>query len=123
MIVYLTDNELTPGSPDWDFYRDICYGADLLIHDAQYLDHEMPAHKGWGHSSGRDAARLALEAGCKRLALFHHDPDRSDAAIDALTADCRAQAILASSKLEIFAAAEAQSFEIVGAIQEPSETS
>ena len=122
VIVYLTDNELTPGSPDWDFYRDICRGADLLIHDAQYLDHEMPLREGWGHSSGRDATSLAIEAGCKRLALFHHDPDRSDAAIDELTADCRAQAILTCSKLEIFAAAEAQSFEISGAIQEPSKT-
>ena len=116
VIVYLTDNELPTDGPDWDFYRDICHGADLLIHDAQYLDSEMPAHKGWGHSSGRDATRLALEAGCKRLALFHHDPDRCDDEIDALTAGCRAEANAVCETLQVFAAREGQSVEICRAI-------
>lgn len=118
-IVYLTDNELPAGGPDWELTRSICAGADLLIHDAQYLEAEMAAHRGWGHSSGRDATRLALEAGCRRLALFHHDPERCDDEIDALTADCRAEAIALSHALDVFAATEGQTLEIRAASQEP----
>ncbi|MDA8195643.1 MAG: MBL fold metallo-hydrolase [Actinomycetota bacterium] len=53
-------------------------GCDLLIHDAQYnaVDFETKAH--WGHSTYEFAANLAEGAGVKRLALFHHDPLRSD---------------------------------------------
>ncbi len=119
VVVYLTDNELPPDGPDWDFMRDLCGDADLLIHDAQYLDEEMAAHKGWGHSSGRGATRLALEADCRRLALFHHDPDRDDDAVDALTADCRTLASAASRTLDVFAAREGQTLAIRAASQEP----
>ncbi len=109
-LVYLTDNELPGAGLDWDFYVEACRGADLLIHDAQYRDDEMPAHLGWGHSSSEQATRLALEAGCKRLALFHHDPERADSEIDAMVDACRAQA--AGQALEIFAAAEGQTVHI-----------
>lgn len=117
VLVYLTDNELPPPGPDWDFYRDICRGADLLIHDAQYRDEELPARRGWGHSSGTQATRLALDAGCKRLALFHHDPNRTDDAVEALAAECRALAAQEGGTLEVFAAAEGETH-LVGA-QEP----
>jgi phosphoribosyl 1,2-cyclic phosphodiesterase len=52
--------------------------ADLLIHDAQYTPEELETHKGWGHSSWKQAVELAQLAGVKRLALFHHDPDHDD---------------------------------------------
>ncbi|MDH3359833.1 MAG: MBL fold metallo-hydrolase [Desulfobulbaceae bacterium] len=61
-------------------------GADLLIHDTQYTENEYHDGKhGWGHSSIEQAIAAANRAGVKRLALFHHDPMRSDAQIDELT--------------------------------------
>lgn len=60
-------------------------GADLLIHDTQYTEAEYRAAKlGWGHSSFEHAVAAATRAGVKRLALFHHDPLRSDAQVDAM---------------------------------------
>lgn len=60
-------------------------GADLLIHDAQYTEEEYQAMRiGWGHSSFEYAVAAANRAGVKKLALFHHDPDRTDAQIDEL---------------------------------------
>jgi len=35
--------------------------------------------KGWGHSSWEQAGEVAEQAGVKRLALFHHDPEHNDA--------------------------------------------
>ena len=60
-------------------------GADLLIHDTQYTEEEYHDGKhGWGHSSIEHAIAAANRAGVKRLALFHHEPMRSDAQMDEL---------------------------------------
>lgn len=64
------------------FFRD----ADLLIHDGQYTEQEYQAGRaGWGHSSIEQAVRAAEAAGCRRLALIHHDPMRSDSELDRLS--------------------------------------
>ncbi len=58
-------------------------GADLLVHDAQYTRREYEKGKiGWGHSPIEDAIAAAKRAGVKQLALFHHDPERSDDQMD-----------------------------------------
>ena len=59
-------------------------GADLLIHDVQYLASEYPQRRGWGHSVLEYVVDLACLTDVKRLALFHHDPGRTDAELDAL---------------------------------------
>ena len=61
-------------------------GADILIHDTQYTQEEYQSSKvGWGHSSFEHAIAAARRAEVKRLALFHHEPVRTDAQIDELT--------------------------------------
>ena len=61
-------------------------GADLLVHDCQYTQAEYEGGKlGWGHSSFESTCPAAAKAGVKRLALFHHEPLRSDDQIDELT--------------------------------------
>ncbi|GAB6192956.1 MBL fold metallo-hydrolase [Desulfocastanea catecholica] len=59
-------------------------GADLLIHDAQYTDAEYGGRINWGHTTMEYAIAAANRAGVKKLAMFHHDPDRSDAQLDEL---------------------------------------
>lgn len=59
-------------------------GADLLIHDSQYTEREYHDKLGWGHSSIEHAVATARRAGVKKLALFHHDPDRTDDQLDEL---------------------------------------
>jgi len=83
--VYVTDNELEP--PDkpatsYDQWVAFCHGADVLIHDAQYLASDMPHKHGWGHSLVAQVRQLAVDAEVGCLVMFHHDPDRSDAEID-----------------------------------------
>ena len=61
-------------------------GADLLIYDAQYTPEEYagevgPPRTGWGHSTFAAGAELARAAGVGTLALFHHDPRRTDAEV------------------------------------------
>ena len=66
------------GSRTRDACSALAAGADLLLHDSQYTDHEYTHRSGWGHSSITHAATFARSAGVRRLALFHHDPMRSD---------------------------------------------
>jgi phosphoribosyl 1,2-cyclic phosphodiesterase len=71
---------------------ELCEGADLLIHDAQYWPAEWDEKRTWGHCSVDYAVRVAAEAGARRLALFHHDPAHADGEVDALLRRARQHA-------------------------------
>jgi phosphoribosyl 1,2-cyclic phosphodiesterase len=60
----------------------LCEGADLVIHDAQYTPDEFDRKQDWGHCTVEFALQVAYEAGAKGLALFHHDPLRTDDQLD-----------------------------------------
>ena len=68
---------------------ELCDGADLVIHDAQYSDEEFAAKPDWGHSTVGYAVHVAAEAGARELALFHHDPSHLDDDIDRLVEGAR----------------------------------
>ncbi|MGH9862608.1 MAG: MBL fold metallo-hydrolase [Candidatus Acidiferrales bacterium] len=88
VLVYATDNE--PGERRGDHnVRLLADGADLLIYDAQYTPNEMKSHRNWGHSNFREGIRVAKECKVKKLVLFHHDPDRSDAEVDKILKHAR----------------------------------
>lgn len=117
-VAYITDNELGEGGtyavrPDWRralvrFLGD----SDLLIHDAMYAEHLIRARLGWGHSTPRQAVDLAAEAGCRRLLLFHHEPEHDDDALDRLLEDTRGYAGRAAPGLRVDAAAEGMEIQL-----------
>jgi ribonuclease Z len=51
--------------------RVAAHEAELLIHDASFADEEVERAAETGHSTARQAAELALEAGVKLLTLVH----------------------------------------------------
>ena len=87
-------------------------GADLLVHDSQYTHKEYVASKlGWGHSSFEWAINSAHKAGVKHLALFHHDPLRSDTEFDTLLQRYKAS-VKGKTEMEISLAQEGKTIEI-----------
>ena len=89
MVLY-TDNELPPGSRHvvppivMRELEDFARGASLLVHDAQYLQEDLPLKLGWGHSIVPSVLELGRAAEVHTLALYHHDPDRDDDQLDAI---------------------------------------
>jgi len=78
-VVYATDSEYKDLSSQGigryiDFFKD----TDLLIFDAQYSLGETIHKEDWGHSSSIIGIDISIEAGVKRLALFHHEPENTD---------------------------------------------
>ncbi len=70
--------------------------ADLLIHDAQYLEEHyrgqlagFPSTQGYGHSTASMACEVAAAARVGQLVLFHHDPAYSDAVISRMEMDAK----------------------------------
>jgi phosphoribosyl 1,2-cyclic phosphodiesterase len=59
-----------------------CSGADILIHDSQFLPNEYQEKKMWGHSPYNYTIDLAIKCQAKMVVLFHHDPDHDDKTID-----------------------------------------
>lgn len=93
VVTYISDHqEPMDGSQSVsDGVLELCDGADLLIHDAQYTPDEFEQKKHWGHCTVDFALKVAQEAGVRTLALFHHDPARSDDAVDRLLEAARAK--------------------------------
>ena len=85
-IAYLSDHQ-QPYDGSFsvsDGARELIDGVDVLIHDAQYTPHEFKLKATWGHCTVEYAVWLAQECRVGTLAMFHHDPTRSDEALDEL---------------------------------------
>ena len=114
-IAYITDNELYPPyRKQTDFLDFVAFakGSDLLIHDAQYLVSDMPGKSGWGHSVAEEAVKLAMACRVKQLALYSHDPERTDDDIDEIIAHCNEVIDAGEMDLICFGAREGQIIEI-----------
>ena len=76
-IVYSTDCEHPVGILNQNVVE-LSNNADILIHDAHFTIEDLTKHKGWGHSSWKQAVDVAIQSKSKKLILFHHSPDYTD---------------------------------------------
>lgn len=123
-LVYASDHEphntdagegIAPEAEGGDVrHIEFIRGADLLIHDAQYTASEYPGRIGWGHSSIEYVVDMAVAANVRQVALFHHDPLRTDDALDQLIAKARDRAKEAGSALVVTGAAEGTVIDLQG---------
>lgn len=114
-VSYIPDHEPALGqrldrcAAEWVSGLALARDADLLIHDAQFTDREYADHLGWGHSAVGDALTFARRGGVRRLALFHHDPVRDDAALDGLADEAKR---VVGGELRVDAASEGLTIEL-----------
>ena len=78
VVAVISDTEHEPGTLDAAVLG-LIENADLVIYDCTYTEEEMPYRRGFGHSTWQQGVKLCEAAGAAKLALFHHDPSRTDA--------------------------------------------
>jgi phosphoribosyl 1,2-cyclic phosphodiesterase len=111
LVCFFPDTEPRPGGNDrqmLDFVRD----ADVLILDSQYDHAEYSEHTGWGHGCVEDSVMLALQAGVRRLILFHHDPEHDDRTIDRFLHRARVLVRKHRARLKVDAAREGMTIQL-----------
>ena len=91
VVAYLSDHSPHDIGPGADGLGDLHPAAvelaadvDLLIHDAQYTTAELAARSTWGHAAAQYCVTLAQHCNAKRVAMYHHDPTRTDAQVHSL---------------------------------------
>ncbi len=86
-------------------------GVDVLIADTSYTAQEYPAKVGWGHGTYASSIAYAAQAGAKVLYCTHHEPTRSDDALEAAFAQAKADNPVPAGGPEIRLAFEGHSYE------------
>lgn len=88
-IVIAHNNELfAPQSHCYHTFEEwalFCSGADLLLHDARFMNNEMINRVGVGHSCMNDVIQLAKTANVKLVGFTCHDPSTTDERLESLT--------------------------------------
>jgi len=86
-------------------------GVDVLIADSSYTAAEYASKKGWGHGTYKTSIEAAYKAGARMLFCTHHEPTRSDDALEAVFAQALAQAPQQAGGPQIRLAREGESYE------------
>src|SRR3954449_13246929 len=108
VVAYISDHQQPmDGSMDIpDSVVELCEGADILIHDAQYTPEEFAEKRHWGHCTVEYAVEVAKAAEVRTLCLFHHDPSHGDDFVDDMLVRAHQARNGTGSPGEILAAAE-----------------
>lgn len=115
-------NIYQPGDSEYDEYQSFVdekqasilkgmQGVDVLIADTSYTAQEYPAKVGWGHGTFASSIDYAVRAGVKVLYCTHHEPTRSDEALEAAYREALAESALPSSGPEVRLAYEGHTYE------------
>jgi phosphoribosyl 1,2-cyclic phosphodiesterase len=115
-------NIYEPGDEAYDEYQvfieekeqsiqDAIRGVDVYIADSSYTDAEYPAKKGWGHGTFSSSIASAHGAGAKLLFCTHHEPTRSDDALEAAFAEALSTNAALTKGMDIRLAREGDVYE------------
>lgn len=116
VLAYAPDNELSEQAGDGGLVvwrralASALRGTPMLLHDATFVDAELAAHRGWGHSSAEEATRFAMECEVGTLVLMHHHPDRTDNEIDEILSRCQDMVVRAGSSMRVVAAGDGSEY-------------
>lgn len=90
-IAYVSDHQ-QPEDPTKVDERvlELCDGADVVIHDAQFTEAQFAKKSNWGHCTTNYASEVVRQAGADVLVMFHHDPENDDVALAGIESDARA---------------------------------
>lgn len=86
-------------------------GVDVLIADSSYTEQEYQTKKGWGHGTFGSSIEYAKAVGAKHLFFTHHEPTRTDDALEQIFSQVIRTAGLERHGLQCRLAREGEDFE------------
>jgi phosphoribosyl 1,2-cyclic phosphodiesterase len=86
-------------------------GVDVLIADSSYTDAEYLSKRGWGHGTYSTSISSGHAAGVKVLYCTHHEPTRSDDALEQVFAEALQSNASLASGMDIRLAREGDAYE------------
>lgn len=115
-------NIYEPGEDGYDEYQEFVDDKATMIHDAirdvdvfiadcSYTDTEYPSKKGWGHGTFSSSIASAKLANAKLLFCTHHEPTRSDDALEQAFQEALESNAAIASGLDIRLAREGDTYE------------
>ena len=115
-------NIYEPGEDGYDEYQEFVDDKATMIHDAirdvdvfiadcSYTDTEYPSKKGWGHGTFSSSIASAKQANAKLLFCTHHEPTRSDDALEQAFQEALESNAAIASGLDIRLAREGDTYE------------
>ena len=115
-------NIYEPGDEGYDDYQafvdekamsivEAMRGVDVLIADSSYTDAEYASKRGWGHGTYSSSIATAKAAGAKLLFCTHHEPTRSDDALETVFAAALAANAELTAGMDIRLAREGDAYE------------
>ena len=118
-IAYAPDSEIWGDATAFQDYDEklggFVRGADILLHDAAYTDHDYETHKLQGHSGLSITVDFAAEkAQARDLILFHARPEYTDEELDAMLAAAKERIQSKGYALNCPLPAEKQAFLLQG---------
>lgn len=86
VLAYLPDHALHGGTPpaDREGAADLVAGADVLLHDGQFITAEERTARAYGHATIEHVLCFADRCEVGAVVLTHHGPARTDDQLDAL---------------------------------------
>ena len=102
-VTYIPDNQLhytSEQKTSSSQFIEFCKNTDILIHDSQFTQNDLPDKLNWGHSLFTDTVNLAEKANTKQLYLFHHDPCRTTDDIESMIEYCKQSSIMVKAAKE-----------------------
>ena len=91
--------------------EDAMRNVDVLIADSSYTDAEYPSKIGWGHGTFSSSIKIAAAANAKVLYCTHHEPTRSDDALELAFQEALIANPEAAAKLQIRLSREGDVYE------------
>lgn len=91
---------------------DVIRGVDVMIADTSYTPDEYMQKIGWGHGTFDTSIQMAKDAEVKQLYCTHHEPTRSDGALEAVFAEALARNTSHAGDPEYFLAREGLEIEL-----------
>lgn len=108
---HFSDTELLDLSPSrQEKIREFTKGVDMVVADSQFDDFEDELYKGWGHSCVNAFIDILGGSNVKTLALFHYNPQETEAKVDEIYATAKKylKKTFPKSKLKLLCAIEGQ---------------